>query len=44
VTEVVQRLSAGEPSPVPGEEAVAAWQIMAAAYCACRERHHVRVA
>ena len=32
VTEIVRRLSAGEPSPVPGEEAVAAWQIMAAAY------------
>jgi 1,5-anhydro-D-fructose reductase (1,5-anhydro-D-mannitol-forming) len=44
VTEVVRRLSAGEPSPVPGEEAVAAWQIMAAAYQACRERRHVRVA
>ena len=43
VTEVVRRLSAGEPSPVPGEEAVAAWQIMAAAYQACRERRHVRV-
>ena len=44
VTEVVRSLSAGEPSPVPGEEAVAAWQIMAAAYRACRERRHVRVA
>ncbi len=44
VTEVVRRLSAGEPSPIPGEEAVAVWQIMAAAYCACRERRHVRVA
>ena len=42
VAEIVRRLSAGEPSPVPGEEAVAAWQIMAAAYQACRERRHVR--
>jgi 1,5-anhydro-D-fructose reductase (1,5-anhydro-D-mannitol-forming) len=44
VTEIVRRLSSGEPSPVPGEEAVAAWQVMAAAYDACRERCHVRVA
>jgi 1,5-anhydro-D-fructose reductase (1,5-anhydro-D-mannitol-forming) len=44
VTEVVRRLSAGEASPVPGEEAVAVWQIMAATYCACRERRHVRIA
>jgi predicted dehydrogenase len=44
VTEVVGRLSAGEPSPVPGEEAVAVWQIMAAAYHACREGCHIRVA
>jgi predicted dehydrogenase len=44
VTEIVRRLSTGEPSPVPGEEAVAVWQIMAAAYRACRERRHVRVA
>ena len=43
VTEVVRRLSAGEPSPVPGEEAVAVWKIMTAAYRACRERRHVRV-
>ena len=43
VTEVVRRLSAGELSPVPGEEAVAVWQIVAAAYRACRERRHVRV-
>jgi predicted dehydrogenase len=43
VTEVVRRLSAGEPSPVPGEDAVAVWQIMAAVYLACRERRHVRV-
>jgi predicted dehydrogenase len=43
VTEIVRRLSAGEPSPVPGEDAVAVWQIMAAVYLACRERRHVRV-
>ena len=43
VAEIVRSLSVGEPSPVPGEEAVAAWQIMAAAYCACRERRHVSV-
>jgi predicted dehydrogenase len=44
VAEIVRRLLAGEPSPVPGEEAVATWQIMAAAYRACREGHHVRIA
>jgi len=44
VTEIVRRWLAGEPSPVPGEEAVAAWQIMAAAYRACRERRHIAVA
>jgi predicted dehydrogenase len=44
VTEVVRGLSAGEPSPVPGEEAVAVWQVMAAAYRACHDRCHVRVA
>ena len=33
VTEVVRTLAAGEPSPVPGDEAVATWQIMAASYC-----------
>jgi 1,5-anhydro-D-fructose reductase (1,5-anhydro-D-mannitol-forming) len=44
VTEVVRRLSTGEPSPIPGEEAVAVWQIMAAAYDACRERRPVQVA
>jgi predicted dehydrogenase len=44
VTEVVRRLSAGEPSPVPGEEAVAVWQIIAAAYRACREGCHIRIA
>ncbi len=43
VTEVVRRLSSGEPSPVPGEEAVATWQVMAAAYRSCREQRHVRV-
>jgi 1,5-anhydro-D-fructose reductase (1,5-anhydro-D-mannitol-forming) len=44
VTELVRSLSAGEPSPVPGEEAVAVWKILAAAYRACRERCHVRIA
>jgi predicted dehydrogenase len=44
VTEVVRRLAAGEPSPVPGEEAVAAWQIMAAAYRSCREQRPIRIA
>ena len=43
VTEVVRCLATGKPAPVPGEEAVAVWQIMAAAYRACRERRHVRV-
>jgi predicted dehydrogenase len=44
VTEVVRCLATGEPSPVPGEEAVAVWQIMTAAYRACRERRHIEVA
>ncbi len=44
VTEVVRTLAAGEPSPVPGDEAVATWQIMAASYCACREQRHVTIA
>ena len=44
VAEIVRRLSAGEPSPVPGEEAIAAWKIISAAYCACHERRRVRVA
>jgi 1,5-anhydro-D-fructose reductase (1,5-anhydro-D-mannitol-forming) len=44
VTKVVRSLSVGEPSPVPGEEAVAVWQIMEAAYLACRERRHVKIA
>lgn len=44
VTEVARTLATGEPSPVPGEEAVATWQIMAAAYCACREQRHIEVA
>ena len=43
VTEIVRSLAAGETSPVPGEEAVVVWQIMAAAYAACREQRHVRV-
>jgi hypothetical protein len=44
VTEVVRRLSAGEPAPVPGEEAVATWRIMTAAYRACRQQRHIKVA
>jgi predicted dehydrogenase len=44
VTEVVQRLSASERSPIPGEEAVAVWQIMSAAYRSCREGRHVGLA
>ena len=44
VAEIVRRLSAGEPSPIPGEEAVATWQMIAAAYRACREGRHVRIA
>jgi 1,5-anhydro-D-fructose reductase (1,5-anhydro-D-mannitol-forming) len=43
VTEVVRCLSAGEPPPVPGEEAVAVWQIMAAAYLSCHEGRAVQV-
>lgn len=44
VAEVVRCLLAGEPAPVPGEEAVAAWKIITAAYQACRERRFVQVA
>jgi 1,5-anhydro-D-fructose reductase (1,5-anhydro-D-mannitol-forming) len=43
VTAVVRCLSANELSPVPGEEAVAVWQIVTAAYRACRERRSIRV-
>lgn len=43
VTEVVRRLLAGDASPLPGEEAVAAWDVMEAAYRACSEERHVRI-
>lgn len=44
VTEVVRCLAAGQPMPVPGDEAIAAWRIMAAAYRACREGTRIAVA
>jgi predicted dehydrogenase len=40
VASLVSRLLAGEPSPLPGEEAVAAWRVMEATYRASEE--HVR--
>jgi|WetSurMetagenome_2_1015567.scaffolds.fasta_scaffold46795_2 1,5-anhydro-D-fructose reductase (1,5-anhydro-D-mannitol-forming) len=43
VTEVVRTLATSTPSPVPGEDAVAVWQIIAAAYLSCGERRHVPV-
>ncbi len=35
ITELVPRLLAGQPSPIPGEEAVAVWRIMEAIYRSC---------
>ncbi|MBI5566677.1 MAG: Gfo/Idh/MocA family oxidoreductase [Chloroflexi bacterium] len=32
---LIDRLRSGQPSPIPGEEAVAVWRIMDAAYRAC---------
>jgi 1,5-anhydro-D-fructose reductase (1,5-anhydro-D-mannitol-forming) len=41
VARLVPRMLAGEPSPLPGEEAVAAWCVMEAAYRSSEE--HVRI-
>ena len=35
VAELVERLRADQPVPVPGEEAIAVWRIMEAAYRSC---------
>lgn len=43
IAELVPRLLRGEPSPLPGEEAVAAWQVMEAAYRSSAEGRRVRV-
>ena len=43
VAELVSRMLAGQPSPVPGEEAVAVWKIMAAAYRSSAEGVRVAV-
>ncbi len=37
IEELVPRLLRGEPSPLPGEEAVAAWKIMEAAYATSKK-------
>jgi 1,5-anhydro-D-fructose reductase (1,5-anhydro-D-mannitol-forming) len=37
ITELVPRLLAGQPSPIPGEQAVAVWRIMEAIYRSCAE-------
>jgi predicted dehydrogenase len=42
--ELIPRLLAGQPSPIPGEEAVAAWRIMEAAYRSSAEGLRVRIA
>lgn len=44
VSELVPRLQAGDPSPLPGEEAVAVWKIMEAVYRSCVEGTRVAVA
>lgn len=40
---LVPRLLAGEPSPLPGEEAVACWRVMEAAYESCRTGKRVQM-
>lgn len=44
IAELVPRLLRGEPSPVPGEEALAAWRVMEAAYRSAEEGVRVAVA
>ncbi len=43
VGELVPRLQRGEPSPLPGEEAVADWRVMEAIYRACEQGKSVTV-
>ncbi len=43
IAELVPRLQRGEPSPVPGEEAVAAWRVMEAGYRSAEEGVRVRL-
>ncbi len=44
IEELVPRLLDGRPSPIPGEEAVAAWRVMEAAYLSSAEGVRKRVA
>ncbi len=44
LAQLVPRLLRGEPSPLPGEEAVAVWRIMEAAYRSAEQGVRVRVA
>jgi predicted dehydrogenase len=43
VNELVSRLQRGKPSPIPGEEAVAAWRVMEAIYKSCKTGKRVIV-
>lgn len=43
IAELVKRVSTGHPSPLPGEEAVAVWKIMAAAYRSSAEGVRIAV-
>jgi predicted dehydrogenase len=43
IAELVERLRSCHPVPVPGEEAVAVWRIMEAAYRSCETRTHQRM-
>ena len=44
IAELVTRLQTGQPSPIPGEEAVAVWRVMEAIYHSCDEGTRVKVA
>ena len=44
IAELVPRLQTGQPSPIPGEEAVAVWRVMEAIYRSCDEGTRVKVA
>jgi predicted dehydrogenase len=43
VNELITRLQRGKPSPIPGEEAVAAWRVMEAIYKSSASGKRVRV-
>jgi 1,5-anhydro-D-fructose reductase (1,5-anhydro-D-mannitol-forming) len=43
ISELVSRLLDGQPSPLPGEEAVSAWRTMEAIYQSAREHRRVSV-